>query len=48
MKWQVKAHSRSLGLCRSGAVFSLGHQLNLAGNCSKAVENEGKALGESV
>ena len=23
-------------------------QLNLAGNCSKAVENEGKALGESV
>ena len=26
----------------------LGHQLNLVGNSSKAVENEGKALGESV
>ena len=26
----------------------LGHRLNLVGNSSKAVENEGKALGESV
>ena len=31
-----------------GAGVRPGHQLNLAGNCSKAVENEGKTLGESV
>ena len=35
-----------MALGRAGV--RLGHQLNLAGNCPKAVENEGKALGESV
>ena len=33
---QVEAHPMALG--RAGV--RLGHQLNLAGNCSKAVENE--------
>ena len=42
------ARAMSLGLCRSGAGFRPGHRLNLVGNSSKAVENEGKALGESV
>ena len=31
-----------------GADVRPGHQLNPAGNRSKAMENEGKALGESV
>ena len=35
-----------MSLGRAGV--RLGCQLNLAGNCSKAVENEGKTLGKSV
>ena len=42
------ARAMSLGLCRSGAGFRPGHRLNLVGNSAKAVENEGKALGEPV
>ena len=31
-----------------GAGFRPGHRLNLVGNSAKAVENEGKAVGEPV
>ena len=42
------ARATSLGLRRSVAGVRLGHRLNLVGNSAKAVENEGKALGEPV